>query len=157
MSEIIEPVPAMPNFQEEEELPIDERRGGGGGEEPGSKKKAGRKKTSNLSDDDKRKRQTEYYEKNKQQRLIYKQCLRGQHKVPNNRCYLHTQYITRYVKEQGSTRPKANLDWINWQGQMRTLTITQPTDELLLLLKNHFSLHFEETSNGTPDLGEKKG
>lgn len=156
MSENFEKLPEMPNFAIEDEKPEAQQQEPTSG--PSEKKKPGRKKTCVMTDEDKRKRQTEYYEKNKQQRLEYKQALRGQHKVANNRCYLHTHYLPRYIKEEGSTRPRANIDWINWGGKMRTLTISQPTDELIGILKTHLNLNFEESSQGTPELSlEKKG
>lgn len=95
--------------------------------------------------------QTKHYEQTKEYRLLYRQSLRGQHKVPNNRCYLHTTYLPRYIREP-KKKPKANLDWMNYGGKARTLTITQPTDELISFIRSHIELPWEETFDGVMEV-----
>lgn len=100
--------------------------------------------------------QLDHYYKTKEYRLLYRQSLRGQHKVPNNRCYLHTAFLPRYIREP-KKKPKANLDWMNYGGKTRTLTITQPTDELIALIRSHIQLPWEETFEGVLETEEEEG
>lgn len=120
-------------------------------------KKRGRTKTCTMTEEEKKARQGEYYQKTKEQRLKYKQALRGSTKVPSNRCYMHTHYLPRYVREGNNSRPKVNIDWMNYSGVMRTLTISQPSDDLLSFLNTHFKLHIEESFQGTLELADNTG
>lgn len=137
----------MPNFSEEEETNSETS------SEQKSKKRGPAKKII-MTEEQKKARQDQYYQKNKEQRLKYKQTMRGALKVPSNRCFLHTHYLPRFI-QQGKNKPRANLDFINYGGSHRTLTITQPTDELILLLKTQLKLPFEESFNGTQELDEE--
>lgn len=113
-----------------------------------TKKKRGRAKTDTKSEEEKKVLMSQYYTQNKERKLLYKQAKRGNTKVPENRCYMNTTYLPRYIRE-GKTKPRVNLDWINYGGCHRVLTITQPSEELICLLKSQMKLNIEETRHGT--------
>ena len=115
-----------------------------------------RREAPRRSKEQKKEYQLDHYHKTKEYRLLYRQSLRGQHKVPNNRCYLHTAFLPRYIREP-KKKPKANLDWMNYGGKTRTLTITQPTDELIALIRSHIQLPWEETFEGVLETEEEEG
>lgn len=123
------------------------------------KKKRGRTKGEPKSSEEKKAQWALYYSQNKERKLKYKQAKKGATKLPENKCYMLTQNIPRYIREPHA-RPKLNLDWINFNGRHRSLMISQPTDELINILKTQLGLNIEESVSGVyeppePASGEK--
>lgn len=111
----------------------------------------GKKETKKRSKEEEAKYQHDHYNKNKAYKLAYKQAERGITRVPSNRCFLHTTYIPKYISEP-KKKPRRNLDHMNYGGKTRTLTITQPTDAIIALLKTHIPAGWEETEEGVKEL-----
>lgn len=113
-------------------------------------KKRGRKPAEKqLSEEEKKERMREYYEKNKAHRLAYKKASRG-HKAPENKCHMSTEYLPKYNRQDGK-KPTNNLDWMLYSGVKRTITISQPTDALIMLLKQN-GIVIEESITGELEL-----
>lgn len=113
-------------------------------------KKRGRKPTGKVvSEDDKKSQQKEYYEANKLHRLQYKQAVRGTTKALSNQASLSIDWLPKMV--QGEKRKVANLDYLNYDRCKRTLTITQPTEELLNLIRLT-GIHINETVTGNEEI-----
>lgn len=113
-------------------------------------KKRGRKPADKqLTEEEKKQRMREYYEKNKEHRLKYKQASRGK-KAPENKCHMHTEWLPKQIKVEGK-KPIANLDHMLYSGVKRTITISQPTTELITLLRTN-GIVIEETSEGVIEL-----
>ena len=112
-------------------------------------KKRGRKKGDKvLSEDEKKSQQKEYYEANKLHRLQYKQAVRGTTKALSNQASLSIEWLPKMV--QGEKRKVANLDYLNYDRCKRTLTITQPTEELLNLIRLT-GIHINENVTGVEE------
>lgn len=111
----------------------------------------GKKETKKRNKEEEAKYQHDHYKKNKAFKLAYKQAERGITRVPSNRCYLHTHYLPKYIHEP-KKKPRRNLDHMNYGGMTRSLTITQPTDAILALLKTHIPNGWEETEDGVKEL-----
>ena len=114
------------------------------------KKKRGRSKTDSKTAEEKKAQWSQYYAQNKERKLKYKQAMRGTTKIPENKCYMSTRYLPRYIRD-GKSKPKLNIDWINFNGVHRFLTISQPTDEVIALLRTQMKLQIEETVDGVYD------
>lgn len=113
-------------------------------------KKRGRKPVGEpLTEEQKKERMREYYEKNKAHRLAYKKASRG-HKAPENKCSMHTSYLPKQIRVEGK-KPTTNLEWMLYSGVKRTITISQPSDALLMMLKAN-GIVIEETCEGTLEL-----
>lgn len=113
-------------------------------------KKRGRAKAEQKTQEEKKAQWSKYYEENKERKLKYKKAMRGTTRAPQNKCYLSTYHIPRYIKE-GKAKPRINIDWVNFNGCHRFLTISQPTDEIIAFLRDQMKLPIEETITGTPD------
>lgn len=114
------------------------------------KKKRGRSKGDPKTADEKKAQWSQYYAQNKERKIKYKQAMRGTTKIPENKCYMSTHYLPRYIRD-GKSKPKLNLDWVNFSGVHRFLTISQPTDEVIALLRTQMKLQIEETVDGIYD------
>jgi len=113
-------------------------------------KKRGRKPSGKVvSEDEKKEQQKEYYEANKLHRLQYKQAVRGTTKALSNQASLSIEWLPKMV--QGEKRKVANLDYINYDKCKRTLTITQPTEELLNIIRLT-GIYINETITGEEEV-----
>lgn len=113
-------------------------------------KKRGRKPADKqLSEEQKKERMRKYYEDNKAHRLAYKQASRGK-KAPENKCHMSTIYLPKQIRQEGK-KPTTNLDWMMFSGVKRTITISQPSDALIMLLKQN-GIVIEESVEGTLEL-----
>ena len=112
-------------------------------------KKRGRKPTGKvISEDEKKDQQKGYYEANKLHRLQYKQAVRGTTKALSNQASLSIEWLPKMI--DGPKRKVANLDYLNYDRCKRTLTITQPTEELLNLIRLT-GIHINETVTGVEE------
>lgn len=113
-------------------------------------KKRGRKPAEKqLTEEEKKERMRKYYEDNKAHRLAYKQVSRGK-KAPENKCSMHTSYLPKQIRVEGK-KPITNLDWMLYSGVKRTITISQPSDAVIMLLKQN-GVVIEESVDGTLEL-----
>jgi len=98
-------------------------------------KKRGRKPSGKvISEEEKKEQMKAYYDANKEHRLKYKQAQRGTTKIPSNQATMTTEWLTKMI-DNGGKKKVANLDWLNYDRAKRTLTITQPTEELLNIIR----------------------
>lgn len=113
-------------------------------------KKKGRKPNEHqMTEEEKKEKMRQYYLDSKEHRLKYKQITRG-HVAPENKAHLHTEYLPKHTQQTGK-KPTTNLDWLYHKGSKRTLTITQPTDEIIALLKAN-GIIVEKSIDGTLEL-----
>lgn len=113
-------------------------------------KKRGRKPAEKqLTEEEKKERMRKYYEDNKAHRLAYKQVSRGK-KAPENKCYMKTEYLPKEIRVEGK-KPTKNIDWMLFSGVKRTITISQPSDAVIMLLKQN-GVVIEESVEGTLEL-----
>ena len=114
-------------------------------------KKRGRKPSGKvISEEEKKEQMNSYYEANKEHRLKYKQAQRGKTKVPSNQATMTTEWLTKMI-DNGGKKKVANLDWLNYDRCKRTLTITQPSEELLNLIRLT-GIHINESVNGVEEV-----
>lgn len=114
-------------------------------------KKRGRKPAEvQLTEEQKKEKMKKYYEDNKEHRLKYKQASRGSLKSKSNKASMTIEHFSRLNRQQGK-KPTTNLDFITYDGMKRTLTIEQPTDEIIALLRSNGIL-ITETITGVPEL-----
>ena len=102
-------------------------------EQPEPKKRGRKPSAKVLSEEEKKEQMKGYYDANKEHRLKYKQAVRGTTKAPNNQATLSIEWLPKMIL--GEKRKVANLDYINYDRAKRTLTITQPTEELLNIIR----------------------
>lgn len=126
----------MPNFDEIEENVVIELNVKEVYEAP---KKRGRKPKQEgdkqeVTPEQKAEKMAAYYEANKEHRLQYKQAKRGAGQVEQDICELKVERIPQYL-ENGGKKKTTNLDWIRYGGAKRTLTINQPSEKLLNILR----------------------
>lgn len=134
----------MPNFSEEPAITMTIT------ETVTTIKKRGRKPAEKqLSEEEKKERMRKYYEDSKAHRLAYKQASRGK-KAPENKCHMHTEWLPKQIKVEGK-KPIMNIDHMLYSGVKRTITISQPTTELITLLRTN-GIVIEETSEGVIEL-----
>jgi hypothetical protein len=98
-------------------------------------------------EEERRKRQRENYAETKEYRTKYKAAYRGQTRVKRNQASMHTQYLTKYLPGVRGHHPISNLEWFDYEKAKITLTITQPTRELILMIRQ-FGVHISETNSG---------
>lgn len=133
MTEIID----MPNFEEVEGevenivLEVNKE-----ATEP-EKKKRGRKPAADKKDltpEEKKEQMNKYYIENKEHRMLYKKAQREAGKVDTDVMVLTVEPIPQYL-DNGGKKKVTNLDYLRYNGAKRTLTITQPSERLLNVLR----------------------
>lgn len=130
----------MPNFDEIEENVVIELNVKGIYEAPSeAPKKRGRKpkqevEKQEMTPEEKAEKMHSYYEANKEHRLQYKQAKRGAGQAEQDVCELKIERIPQFL-ENGGKKKTTNLEWIRYGGAKRTLTISQPSEKLLNILR----------------------
>lgn len=125
----------MPNFEEIEEVENIEVTVKEECQTSSAEPKRGRKPKADkvvLTEEQKKEQMNKYYEANKAHRLDYKKAQRE--KVEQDVMVLTTQPIEQYIENQGKKKI-ANIDYLRYNGAKRTLTINQPSERLLNILK----------------------
>lgn len=109
-------------------------------------------KKEKQSKEEKKEKMLEYYHENKEEinklAKIRRKYKAGKLPKVENHCFMRSETIKEH-QENGNNKRKVNIDYMIYGGTKRTITINQPTEQLIALLTG-YGLVIEDLT-GKPD------